>query len=1138
MTARDIASDQRFGSTAVRPAAGDRGVWGTWARTAALSGLVAFICFLLTPLLPVNQVQSSLTWPQSNSLNSVNAPLISLAPDEIDLTVPVGAINSLRPGQTTLIGTLPASSSEAFDRGMFVTAPEGGIVVNSVNEVIFELTPEEVAQLPADARIEVRATPDGTSVEVPGTDFKEETEDDLRPQVTGIYTELQGDAAALAGAGLNADVQINSRFTSSPSAIKLAAMVIGALSTALALYSLWQLDRRDGARLPRITRRWREIRPLDGIVVAILGFWHVFGANTSDDGYLLTMARVANESDYMANYYRWYGVPESPFGSPFYDLLSLLAKVSTASMWMRLPTLIAGILIWWILSREILPRLGEAIALRRVAYWTAAFVFLAFWLPYNNGTRPEPIIALGLIATWAAFERAIATNRLFPAALGTLIAAFTLACGPTGLSAVGVFVVSLPALFGIMHARRRFAPMVAYVLAFFGVGTAVMIPVFNDQTVAGVLEATAVRSEVGPALEWYNEWTRYATLFEQAVDGSMARRFPMFIFIFSVALILWALARFNKVPGAAAGPTQRLVMIVGLSTFFFMFTPTKWTHHFGIYAGIGGAAAALGAVVLSQVALRSVRNRTFAFAAVLFIMSLTLAGWNAWWYVSSFGVPWWDRTVQLKAIEANTVMLGITLIVLVIGIVQSMRRGSGRERVNRSRWAGVMSAPIAVMSILMVAFSCLTFIKAFADQAPSYSVGMGNVKTFAGNACALGGEVLLETNTNEAFLTPVDGVPLGRSLDSDANRGMNPEGVPAYIVSEKNNTATADSRAAGDTQAADGAAAAAAGDGALTGGADGADPAGDTTGAGAASEEAQSTSRTATQGNRPADQRGVNGSTVRLPFNLDYTRIPVLGTFADDPATSSYLESQWYELPEPSETAPLLVTSVAGRIAHHDINGVEQEGTTVRLEYGRRADNGEVDVLGDVEMLDQGPTPSWRNLRYPLADLPEEANVARIVAEDTSLKLEDWFAVTPLRVPELAPLGEVLPSDQPGLLDWSVAFQYPCQRTFNHYAGVAEIPEFRIMPDAPGKMQLSGFMDFLGGGALATAEAVNYSYEIPGYLDGDWQRDWGSVAKYERRTNSVGEAPELADIDYEVIPRSGLWTPGPMKIRDPNAVTF
>ena len=204
-----------------------------------------------------------------------------------------------------------------------------------------------------------------------------------------------------------------------------------------ALVSLWALRKLDGpARYRR--RQAKGLRPLDGVVAGVLGFWHIFGANTSDDGFLLTMARVAANTDYMANYYRWYGVPEAPFGSPYYDLVAVLSQISTASVFVRLPGLISGLVIWFILSREMLPRFGQLVDGRRVAHWTAALMFLAFWLPYNNGTRPEPIVALGVMFTWASFERAIATRRLLPAAVGTIAATITLAAGPTGLSLIHI----------------------------------------------------------------------------------------------------------------------------------------------------------------------------------------------------------------------------------------------------------------------------------------------------------------------------------------------------------------------------------------------------------------------------------------------------------------------------------------------------------------------------------------------------------------------------------------------------------------------------------------------------------------------------------------------------------------------------
>ncbi|WP_407799089.1 arabinosyltransferase domain-containing protein, partial [Staphylococcus aureus] len=62
----------------------------------------------------------------------------------------------------------------------------------------------------------------------------------------------------------------------------------------------------------------------------------------------------------MANYFRWFGVPEAPFGW-YYEVLAVMAKISTASPFMRLPALLAGILCWMVISREVVPRLGRAV---------------------------------------------------------------------------------------------------------------------------------------------------------------------------------------------------------------------------------------------------------------------------------------------------------------------------------------------------------------------------------------------------------------------------------------------------------------------------------------------------------------------------------------------------------------------------------------------------------------------------------------------------------------------------------------------------------------------------------------------------------------------------------------------------------
>ncbi|ALC04696.1 hypothetical protein CDES_01080 [Corynebacterium deserti GIMN1.010] len=1106
---------------------------GWLKKLAVSSGLLGLLMFVLLPFLPVNQVQSSLSWPQNGELSSVNAPLISYAPQSMDASIPVSALDELNDNQTLVMGTLPLDSTDATNRGLFVRTIDGNLDVIVRGQVLLDLTADQVDRLPSDAVLEISSTEDTTTAEISGTSFTGETEGDERPQVTGVYTELVDDsstASALEAAGLSVNVEINSRFTSSPSFIKYAAIFVGLASLLVSLWALHRMDLLDGRKAHRfLPSNWYKLKPLDGVVVGILVFWHFIGANTSDDGFITSMARVSHNADYMANYYRWFGVPESPFGAPYYDLLGLMAYVSTASTWIRLPALLSGLIIWFVLSREVMPRFGPQVSGRRVAHWSAAMVFLAFWLPYNNGVRPEPIIAMGALLTWVSFERAIATSRLLPAAIGVILATISLASGPTGLMAVAALLVSLSALIRILYRRLPligsprgasrstvFGASMAMLAPFFASGTAILIAVFGDQTWSTVMESIRVRSAKGPALSWYHEYVRYQTVMEQTVDGSFTRRFAVLILVACLAIVVAAILRYGRVPGSAKGPSLRLMLVIFGTMFFMMFTPTKWTHHFGVYAGLAGALAGLAAVGLSYVAVKSPRMRTFSVGAFLFILAIALAGVNGWWYTSSYSVPWWDKTIQIKGIEASTVVLVIAVIVLVVGVIQSfikdvkvaqaetnhsMGEFVAEEKAKQeraSRFKGLAASPIALVSALVVFISCASLGKAFVDQYPAYSVGLGNLRTLGGQTCGLAADAMLETNSNESFLTPVNS-SLGESLEADEIRGFDASGIPVSISQDQANLSAVGAIANTDQDTE-------------TGGSD--------------ESSGQSTGNTG--GVRGSE--GINGSTARLPFNLDYTQVPVVGSWTAGTQNPAHITTDWYEIPEATEEAPIIVVSAAGRIEHYDINGVHQSGQSVMLEYGRLDDDGEVEELGEAMMYDIGPEPSWRNLRYPLDQLPADANVVRIVASDVNLDEDQWVALTPPRVPNLDSLNNVIGSETPGLLDWAVGLQFPCQRTFDHYAGVTEIPEYRISPDHGGKATLSPFQDWAGGGAMGTAEAVNWAYEIPSYLRNDWGRDWGSIERYSLRTNSTGDAPKVADINLENIQRSGLWDPGHMKV--------
>ncbi len=65
----------------------------------------------------------------------------------------------------------------------------------------------------------------------------------------------------------------------------------------------------------------------------------------------------------------------------------------------------------------------------------------------------------------------------------------------------------------------------AAVTALLVAGTVILGVVFADQTFATVLEATRIRTAIGPSQEWYTENLRYYYLILPTVDGSLSRRF-------------------------------------------------------------------------------------------------------------------------------------------------------------------------------------------------------------------------------------------------------------------------------------------------------------------------------------------------------------------------------------------------------------------------------------------------------------------------------------------------------------------------------------------------------------------------------------------------------------------------------------
>ena len=254
---------------------------------------------------------------------------------------------------------------------------------------------------------------------------------------------------------------------------------------------------------------------------------------------------------------------------------------------------------------------------------------------------------------------------------------------------------------------------------------------------------------------------------------------------------------------------------------------------------------------------------------------------------------------------------------------------------------------------------------------------------------------------------------------------------------------------------------------------------------------------------------GINGSRVFLPFGLDPDRTPVMGSY-DENDVAATVTSAWYQLPPRTPDRPLVTVAAAGAIWYYEEDGSFNYGQSLKLQWGVHRPDGSYQALGEVQPIDIFPQKAWRNLRFPLSWAPPEANVARIVADDPNLSTDQWFAFTPPRVPVLETAQEFLGSQTPVLMDIATAANFPCQRPFAERLGIAELPEYRILPNFKQVVSSSNmWQSAQDGGPFLFIQALLRTSTVPTYLRGDWYRDWGSIERYDRVV-PASQAPQAA----------------------------
>lgn len=1042
---------------------------------AVIAGLAGVVLCALTPLLPVKQTTATILWPQAPAqdgfVGDLTAPLVSGAPLALDVTIPCSAMATMPADGGLVFSTIPPNGIAAGRNGLFVRANADDVVV-AFRDTVAAVAPRAAVAAGACSELRIWANVGAVGADFAGIPGAAGTLSlDKRPQVAGIFTDLR----VAPQAGLSARIDVDTRFITTPTLLKLAVMTLGVLCVIASIIALAVLDRRVGHR---VTGAWRRFRNVglstwlaDAGVIGTLLLWHVVGAQSSDDGYNLTIARIAGDAGYTTNYFRYFGATEAPFDW-YQSVLAHLAAISTAGVWMRIPATAAAIATWLIISRCVIPRLGRRLAANRVAVWTAGAVFLAAWLPFNNGLRPEPLIAFAVIAVWMLVERTLGTRQLWPAAVAVIIAMFSVTLAPQGLIALAPLLVGARGVVRVIASRRASHGVVAAIAPLAAAVSLLFVIVFRDQTLATVAEAVRIKYVVGPTLPWYQEFLRYYFLtVEDSVDGSLTRRFSVLILLLCLFGLIVLLLRRGRLPGTFGGPVWRLAGTTAVGLLLLTLTPTKWAVQFGAFAGLAGALGGVTAFAFARVGVNSRRNLALYVTALLFVLAWATSGINGWFYTANYGVPWFDKQPVIAHYPVTTIFLVLAIAggILAGWLHFRIDYAGHTEVADTGRNRALASTPLLVVAVIMVVLELGSMVKATVGRYPVYTIGAANAAALrsglSDNSCAMADEVLVEADTNAGMLQPVPGQRFGEygPLGGEDPVGFTPNGVsdtlePAEPVAANPGTVNSD----GPVDKPNIGVGYAAG-----------------TGGGYGPE-------------------GVNGSRVFLPFGLDPKRTPVMGSF-DENTMAAQATSAWYQLPPRSPDRPLVTIAAAGAIWYYEEDGSFNYGQSLKLQWGVHRPDGSYQALNEVQPIDIFTQKAWRNLRFPLTTAPPEANVARIVADDPNLSEDQWFAFTPPRVPVLETAGDFLGDRTPLLMDIATAANFPCQRPFSEHLGVAELPEYRILPNFKQVVASSNqWQSAEDGGPFLFIQALLRTATIPTYLRDDWYRDWGSIERYIR----------------------------------------
>jgi hypothetical protein len=769
---------------------------------AAVAGVVAVLCALLLPFAPVWVNEPTVSWPRDpHRPESTLLTLTAYRPLQMNVQFSCAIARRAQTAGGVVLATVRPQLPDSGELGLVVQAADDRLQVRALDRVLLD---EPLGDRPCNYaltgrsgglpsfvrsssnRADPAATPDPSAVAGPDNAELVVTRDGAElvraqaeqlPGVDLLTSSVTGPLQDDAGE-LSVTLRIDDEFTSSPTPLKSAIttlLVVALLATALLLI----LVDRGVARAPR--RGTAEPRVMDVVVPAVILGWMFIAPATDDDGYFATMARNAALSGEVGNYYQFHNQSFTPFTWVYQALAWWQQFVGLAPVVQRVPAAVCGVLTWLVLRWFAHAAIGEFAPDRprvaSLAHAALGVVFVAWWVPYDMGVRPEPVVALCGAAAMLAVLVAHRRRRLVAAWLAFALAGLGFTAHTAGFTALAPLLAGLPLLLGLIHVPGDHRGTALRAIAVTSGGMVAPLVAFADGALRDFLRGQAIFLSMVPQQGWVDEFERYIRLLNQVPMGNYAKRAAVLLCL--VALVWFAVltvaARVRRF--ALPSPLWRIRRVAlptplwlsgsttALAFLALWATPSKWTHHFGALAGVGSAFLGLLLVMAVPLARQVLQGAHPPIGLLIASIGSAIAaialGWhgpNQWAYAWLDGIRRPDRPPAVLNVDLDQPLLWLLVVALVTGGLAARSQLTGNRNV---RLDVLRAVPIVVVLSLIgtIVYTVGTFGSAALRGVPSESVWARGLEDPTGERCGAAGVIQVLDPTTARPLPPAIGLP-------------------------------------------------------------------------------------------------------------------------------------------------------------------------------------------------------------------------------------------------------------------------------------------------------------------------------------------------------------------------------------------